>query len=597
MSSTAENQLPQRDDTPEIFAVAPPRPRRAWWLLPAMLLGALAVRLYGITLGLGMHPDERHIMMVTEKLSLSDWNPHSFAYGSLPFYLLWLVSRAASIFSQFLGHYDGLFYVGRVLSAIGGTISVALTYRLGMLVTRRKDAALLAAGLLAANVFHIQNCHFFTVDGLLTLAALGVLLAALRVLETGSIESHIVTGALIGLACGIKIAGLTLFAPLAAAIVLGSLRRRERLFTAGALERAVTAFASAAAAFVMVEPFAIFDLPTVMHDLTEQATMVTGKWVAPYTLQYLDRTPYLYPLRQILSHTMGWPLGLAAVLGTLYVLLRQLRRFRAEELVLLAWLVPVFGYFGALQVKFPRYLLPLYPVLILFASVVLTELGDRLRRRWGAALGALPAAAVASWTCVYAAAFLTIYASPHVWITASRWIYDNVPRGSSILGEHWDDRIPLSLPGTSADRFVTEGDARVLALYEGDNEKKLENVSRQLAGADYMALATARLYGSLVRLPARFPLTSRYYRLLFAGKLGYRLIRTFHPTPALGPLELDDQLADESFTVYDHPKVTIFRNEEKLTAAEILKRVLDAPEDLATPTFEEIMRAKVETRP
>ena len=42
------------------------------------------------------------------------------------------------------------------------------------------------------------------------------------------------------------------------------------------------------------------------------------------------------------------------------------------------------------------------------------------------------------------------------------------------------------------------------------------------------------------------------------GELGYELIATFEQNPRLGPLEFKDQLSEEAFTVYDHPKVLIF---------------------------------------
>src|SRR3990172_6589084 len=71
--------------------------------LTALIATAAALRLYGIDWDQGrlFHPDERHIVMVTSGLALPlppDWNlllsvksplnPHFFAYGSFPFYLL-----------------------------------------------------------------------------------------------------------------------------------------------------------------------------------------------------------------------------------------------------------------------------------------------------------------------------------------------------------------------------------------------------------------------------------------------------------------------------------------------------------------------------
>ena len=63
----------------------------------------------------------------------------------------------------------------------------------------------------------------------------------------------------------------------------------------------------------------------------------------------------------------------------------------------------------------------------------------------------------------------------------------------------------------------------------------MAEVAGKLAAADVIALPTARLYGAILGVPERYPLTSAYYRLLFAGQLGYELVQTFKVEPRLGP--------------------------------------------------------------
>ena len=45
---------------------------------------------------------------------------------------------------------------------------------------------------------------------------------------------------------------------------------------------------------------------------------------------------------------------------------------------------------------------------------------------------------------------------------------------------------------------------------------------------------------------------------MFQGSLRYDLVKIFQSNPTLGPLSLNDQFAEEAFTVYDHPKVLEF---------------------------------------
>ena len=48
----------------------------------------------------------------------------------------------------------------------------------------------------------------------------------------------------------------------------------------------------------------------------------------------------------------------------------------------------------------------------------------------------------------------------------------------------------------------------------------------------------------------------------FKSPLGFELIATFESPPTLGFLTFPDQSADESFTVYDHPKVMVFKKSQ-----------------------------------
>jgi hypothetical protein len=138
----------------------------------------------------------------------------------------------------------------------------------------------------------------------------------------------------------------------------------------------------------------------------------------------------------------------------------------------------------------------------------------------------------------------------------------------------------LELEGQS--RRQSEYDMRFLGLYdEPDDAAKWESLVADLATSDYLIIASRRLYGSIPRVPDRYPVATRYYELLLSGDLGFELEHEFTRGPAwlnprLPPLP-DPAPAvlhpDESFVVYDHPRALVFRNAERLPAAELLRRV------------------------
>ena len=170
-------------------------------------------------------------------------------------------------------------------------------------------------------------------------------------------------------------------------------------------------------------------------------------------------------------------------------------------------------------------------------------------------------------------------------------------RGAGLANEgDWDDGLPLRLDG-----YDGYGGIYPLGLdfqmYWDDNDEKLQRFLRIYQEAEYIAISSNRQWGSLPRMPERFPLTAQHYRLLlgcpqersvswcysvaepgmFEGQLGYSLVAVFQSDPQLGPLRLNDQFAEEAFTVYDHPKVLIFQKTETLSEAQL--RALFDPVD------------------
>jgi hypothetical protein len=222
--------------------------------------------------------------------------------------------------------------------------------------------------------------------------------------------------------------------------------------------------------------------------------------------------------------------------------------------------------------------LPLYPLFVLFAAYGLLRLCRSTsvpRRRIGFGLCGL----VLAGTAVWALAVFSIYLRPHPRIAASRWILNHVPPGVTVANEHWDWGLPLRVDGS--DPFGGMYRGFEMEHYNEDTPAKRQQLYDWLDRADYIFLASNRLYGSIPRLAERYPLTVAYYRALFAGDLGFELLADFASYPSIGPFQFPDQEnpfplmpatylwqsapvsvplppAEEAFSVYDHPRVLIF---------------------------------------
>ena len=88
-------------------------------------------------------------------------------------------------------------------------------------------------------------------------------------------------------------------------------------------------------------------------------------------------------------------------------------------------------------------------------------------------LPVIPLVFVLGYALVYALAWIQLYLQPHPYFEASQWMFENIPQGSILAEPHWDDKLPLSIPGKNAPTFfVMEGRENDLPVYERDSAEK-----------------------------------------------------------------------------------------------------------------------------
>ncbi len=558
----------------------------------------------------------------TAKSPLNPYNHDNdfFVYGTLPVF----ITKAAGILLDKSG-YDQVHLVGRVISAIYDLLTIALVYFIGRRLYGRWTG-LLAAFLMACTVLDIQSSHFYTVETFITLMITVALFFAVRIVQEGRWYDWVLGGAAFGMAVAGKISVALFVVVLGLAGLMRALqepalavalepaagprvlwRRRfaglslsmqtdgeaRVLFALRSLIKAglwlALAVLVAVLAFRVTQPYAFtgpspldFNLnPTWVRNMQTAADTLTGKIDMPPSHQWTDRAPVIYAWYNIVFWGMGLPLGLAAWAGWLVAWVEVIRKRRWDHLLLLVWVTVTFFYQSVQVVKVIRYFIPIYPMLVLLAAYFVVWLwrqsqclaeravqhasawGRRLNR-WSPYLAAGAGLVVVLGTLLYAEAFTNIYRRPLSRVTASRWVYANIPAGSAITWENWDDIVPVNIDGKSADQFYTlvETDP-----YAEDSPEKRDAILQWLDQADYVIFTSNRLYGSIPRLPERYPLTTAYYKYLFDGELGFKVIKTFTSYPNLGPIQFVDDGADEAFTVYDHPKVTILQKTPEYSSA------------------------------
>jgi len=152
-------------------------------------------------------------------------------------------------------------------------------------------------------------------------------------------------------------------------------------------------------------------------------------------------------------------------------------------------------------------------------------------------------------------------------------------QGSSPIQEStWDDGLPLRMDGYDAFGGMYQG-GLIFEMYWDDTPEKRTRFEGLLDAGDYLFITSNRQFATTTRLPERYPLTTHYYRELlgcpadkeiiwcynvavpgkFTGNLGFELVQTFTSYPELFGRQFNTQFAEEAFTVYDTPKVLIFK--------------------------------------
>ncbi len=549
---------------------------------------AAACRFTGLAWGapyFHFHIDEHYVFqgadMLRRSMREASLSGKFFMYGPLP---MWTVDGVRAVYERIVAplvltfNPDETTYMimGRAISAAFGTACIPLAYVVGRRVADR-TAGLLAAFLLACAVVHLRESHFFTVDMPMLFFAMLAWIFALRIAESGCTRDYVWAGLSLGAAVSCKYSALFM------AIVLGvahlcAPRRPNRAadirgWTAW-IVRGVTPLVAAALLFAAVDPMAIRYYDKFRADVVYWVVGVnSGAWRPIYVGQFADVHPRLYWFTNVLWWGLGPALEIAGVVGVLWLLARRDRR----SLVAAAFPIAYYAAAGQGIAPFMRYAAPLAAGLAVPAAVLCRDCLARPRVRLA---GLAVTFVVCGTTALYAAAYMNVFLSPDARLTAAAWIRANIPRDSRILIEPSHNIPPMGsyLTGnvdfngdyvmwgtvpSNRDRrdyydLHTLDTYRTLYNRGPSDDDRRQYIQSRLALADWIVVDDTFL-DFYQHLPeSDHAVVKQYYRDLFAGRLGFQLVRTFKVYPSLLGHRIVDDGAELTFRLFDHPRVFVF---------------------------------------
>jgi uncharacterized membrane protein len=462
-----------------------------------------------------------------------------FLYGC--YYLLGTVWGRYSSRVDFLTEYaldpSNFYLIDRTLSAILGTATVWLVYRICARFVDRKTG-LVAALFLALAHLHVRDSHFGVTDVPLVFLIMCSVLFMSRIPAHPTPTHYLLAGVFAGLAMSTKYSGLFLVVPLLLSHV--SLVRPSNVSVLGSMidKRILIFVLGLALAFVAGTPFALIDFRTFLSGVRFEA----------WHLSSGDRIDlgrgWWYQLRFTLWHGLGWSL-LGASLAGLFALAR-----RSPRTALVLWSFPMVYYAiaGKGLTVFLRYMIPVVPFLCIAAAVCVVDLADLIvRRRFpylqnGTTLAL--ACLIVSPSTYNVIRSDSLLARPDSRLLATQWVQTHLAAGSSIYQTGGWERLQLPETRESLERTAEPASGAIGAMKAETDRIRADhqeaNQARVFEHWTYDPQSRKFTFGHEIRhdrpryiITASSPLFTRNE---FSGGIqqlldeSYRLAKSFHAT-------------------------------------------------------------------
>jgi len=507
------------------------------FILLSLIIVGIFLRFYNLTWGAPyfFHPDERNITSAISQLSFpSQMNPHFFAYGSLPIYIVYftgvITNLIVSLFhptSIFSVSFEQAIVIGRFLSALLSLGLIPLLFSIGKKL-KDTNTGLLAAFLAMTSIGFLQYAHFSTFEMWLTFFAALLFYFCLFFSQKKTKKMTICIGLIFGVLMGIKVSSVVLLFPIAILFLL-SHSFKKFIF-------ALSFFClSALCVFLISNPFVFLTPFEFLSSMQYESAVVLHTLPVFYTQGFVNTVPLVYQFLYVFPFILNPFLLIIFLPSFLYVIYKSItKRSFSLALLILFFFILLFSQ-GFFYAKWTRYMIPTLPFIYLILAIALIPLKKTIIL-----------SSIVVICSFYAFAFTyVVYVQPDTRINAMQWATKHIPPQTHIISEVYDLGI---VPFNQTFPLIS-----LVNFYE-------ETFNQLEKNASIIILPSQRILKTRINNPKIYPKGFSFYKTLVQEK-GYKKI---YQTPCdifCKIIYMGDPIfsVEETTNVFDRPTVYIFK--------------------------------------